>query len=510
MNNHLAPNPHRWRILAIVSVALCMIVVDMTVLYTALPTLTHELAASAKQKLWIVNMYPLVVAGLLPGAGAIGDRYGHRKIFVAGLILFGLASLWAAYSPTAVSLIAARALLAVGAAMMMPATLAIIRHTFPDEKERSLAIGVWAAVASGGAALGPVLGGFLLEHFWWGSVFLINVPVVLIALPLVIWWIYADKGDARRSWDQLGSVLVLIGLIGITYAIKAAAQKQPAWLDVLISGLVGVLFLGVFAWRQMRIHNPLIDFSLFRNRSFSSGVLAAVVVSVALVGFQLVFSQWLQLVRNLSPLQAAYYMLPMPIAAFLAGPLAGLWLPKVGGRTVIFTGLLICGVGLMAVIPFYAGMSAPLVIALTVFGLGAGTAITGASSTIMFSAPAHKAGMAASVEEVSYELGGSLGIAIMGSLMTASYAATLRLPGNLPIPDIAYDSLDEALIVVQSLPLPAAQQLAQAASNAFDFAFVVVTGCAGLLLLLACAGVGMTQLLENQNPAERENSVTPD
>lgn len=487
---HQGPT-HRWLVLALVSVALSMIVVDVTVLYTALPTLTHALSASAKEKLWIVNMYPLVVAGLLPGAGALGDRYGHRRVFLRGLVVFGVASLWAAYSPTATSLIAARAMLAVGAALMMPATLAIIRHSFPDQKERGFAIGVWAAVASGGAALGPVVGGFLLEYFWWGAVFLINVPVVVLALPLVAWFIANDAGNAQRDWDRIGSVLVLLGLLGSTYAIKAAAQNQPAWLEVLGTALLGVAFLAAFAWRQVHIHNPLIDFSLFRQRDFSSGVLAAVTVALALVGFQLVFSQWLQLVLGLSPLTAAYYMLPMPVAAFLAGPVAGLWLPRAGSKTILVAGMTMAGLGLLAAVWHYEAASWPLLVGLAVFGLGAGTAITGASSAIMFTAPPHKAGMAASIEEVSYELGGSLGVALMGSLMTASYAAALYLPEAQNFSPVVFDSLDEALLVAASLPPATANALVTAAHAAFAHAFVVVAGSIGGLLLLAALVVGL-------------------
>ena len=176
--------PGRWLVLAIVSSALLLIVVDMTVLYTALPRLTHELGVTASSKLWIVNIYALVVSGLLLGMGTLGDRLGHKRLFMMGLVVFGAASLAAAYSPNPGALIAARAVLAIGAAMMMPATLSILRLTFTDERERAVAIGVWASVASGGAALGPVIGGVLLEHFWWGSVFLINLPIVLLALPL--------------------------------------------------------------------------------------------------------------------------------------------------------------------------------------------------------------------------------------------------------------------------------------------------------------------------------------
>lgn len=482
-------SPHRWLVLALVSLALCMIVVDMTVLYTALPTLTHELMASAKQKLWIMNMYPLVVAGLLPGAGAIGDRYGHRRIFMMGLFVFGAASLWAAYSPTPASLISARALLACGAALMMPATLAIIRHEFPDEKERGYAIGVWAAVASGGSALGPVVGGFLLEHFWWGSVFLVNVPIVLLSLPLIYLLIEADKGDSSRRWDWLGSILVLVGLIGITYAVKAAAQAQTNWIEVALTAVLGAFFLTVFTLRQRHMQNPLIDFSLFKNNDFSAGFLAAIIVAVALVGFQLVFSQWLQLVRGLGPMHAAYYMLPTSIAAFIAGPISGWWLNKVGGRKVIISGLLLSACGLLSVVATYQLGALYLTLSLLAFGFGAGFAITGASSSIMFNAPKQKAGMAASLEEVSYELGGSFGIALLGSVMTATYAGALALPSDLQVPANVFDSLDEALATAKTLPLDAAQSLALAASEAFDRAFVTVTACAGILMLLTLLAI---------------------
>src|SRR5690606_36405409 len=220
-------NANRWLILAIISSALFLIVIDMTVLYTALPTLTHDLRATASEKLWIVNAYGLVVAGLLLGMGTLGDRLGHKRLFVVGLLVFGLASLCAVFSTTPSLLIASRALLAVGAAMMMPATLSILRLVFTDDSERAMAIGMWVAVASAGAAFGPVLGGVLLEHFWWGSVFLINVPVVLLALVLAIWLIPDRPGNPDRKWDLTGSVQVMVGLIGLAYAIKELGKPAP-------------------------------------------------------------------------------------------------------------------------------------------------------------------------------------------------------------------------------------------------------------------------------------------
>lgn len=483
------PAGNRWLVLAIVSVALLLIVIDMTVLYTALPVLTHDLHASAKQKLWIVNMYPLVVAGILPGAGTLGDRYGHRRTFLAGLAVFGLASLWAAYSPTAESLIAARAALAVGAALMMPATLAILRQTFTHGHERGIAIGIWAAVASGGAALGPVLGGLLLTQFGWGSVFLINVPVVLVSIVLVLWLIAPRPGDHTRRWDWLGSIWVLLGLLGTTYAVKAAAQPQTDWVQVLVAAVLGCVFLAVFVRRQRRIAHPLVDFGLLRDRGFSVGVIAALTCSIAFIGFQLVFSQWLQLVRELTPLQAGLQVMPIALASFVSGPLAGSWMERVGSRNIILLGMAMTTLGLLGVVFTYTAMGFGLLACLLLFGAGFGVAVTGASAAIMFNAPEDKAGMAASVEEVSYELGGSFGVALMGSLMTAVYASKLVLPENLAQYPQALDSLDEARIVAEGLPADLAQQLIGLAAGAFDHAFVVVSLVGAALLVLTLASL---------------------
>ncbi|KAF7597989.1 MAG: MFS transporter [Candidatus Dactylopiibacterium carminicum] len=481
---------NRWLVLVIVSVALFLIVIDMTVLYTALPRLTHDLAASAAEKLWIVNTYPLVVAGLLPGAGTLGDRLGHKRLFLAGLMVFGVASACAAYSPGAALLIASRALLAVGAAMMMPATLSIIRHTFQDDDERAFAIGVWAAVASGGAALGPVVGGLLLlEHFWWGSVFLINVPIVLLALPLAWRLIPAREGDSTRRWDLLGSLQIMVGLVSLAYAIKALGHRSPSLAAVTIATLLGCGFVLLFVRRQRRSAAPLIDFALFRNRRFSSGVAAAITASVALIGIELVFTQRLQLVLGLSPLQAAYLILPIPLAAFIAGPLAGLALKWLDPGRMMATALAVSALGTLGLMLTYAGSLGPLLASLTVLGLGLGTVITGASSAIMLNAPAERAGMAAAVEEVSYELGGAIGVALLGSVLSMVYSASLSLPIGLAVAETARDSLDEALIAAEALTPGAAAQLVTLARGAFDEAFVMVLTVVLVLLGLVSAAI---------------------
>lgn len=378
---------NRWLILTMVASALFLIVIDMTVLYTALPRLTQALDASASQKLWIVNAYPLVVAGLLPGAGMLSDRIGHKRLFLAGLPVFAVASLCAAFSPTAEWLIAARVFLAVGAAMMMPATLSIVRHVFTDERERALAIGIWASVASGGAAIGPVVGGLLLEYFWWGSVFLINVPVVLLVWPLAWKLIPRCGGDNPRPSDIVGSVQIMIGLVGAIYALKELSKPTPDVSALLVAALIGVLFLALFVRRQQRSAHPMIDFSLFRNRLFAGGIGVALLSMVALIGIELVLSQRLQLVLGLSPLQAALFILPIPLASALAGPVAGLLLPRYGERSIILGGFVLTTLGIAGLAASYQSGMALQLVSLALVGFGLGGVITAASTAIMLNAP---------------------------------------------------------------------------------------------------------------------------
>lgn len=480
----------KWLTLAIVSMALLLIVVDMTVLYTALPTLTHDLAASSASKLWIINAYTVVVSGFLLGMGALGDRVGYRRMFVAGLAVFGVASLCAAFAPTAGALIAARALLGVGAAMMMPATLAIIRLSFTDERERAVAIGVWASVASGGAALGPVVGGVLLEYFWWGSVFLINVPVVLLALALTWWFIpHTPKSAdaAKRPWDFIGSVQALAALVCLVLTIKEFAKPAPSGTLAMVTGVLAGVAMVLFVRRQRRSTAPLVDFGLFRNPYFSGGVIAAIVASVALIGVELVFSQRLQLVVGLTPLQAGLTLLPIPLAAFVAGPLAGLLLARVGSRPIILAGLLSTALALCA-LALTADVHGPLKVAvLALLGLGVGATMTAASNAVMGNAPVERAGMAASIEEVSYELGGVLGIAVLGSVLSWRYTATMAIPDSLGAPASASDGIDAALLAAETLPAPAAAQLVALAHAAFDQAFMAVM-VAAVLIVVAAAG----------------------
>ncbi|TQI80717.1 DHA2 family multidrug resistance protein-like MFS transporter [Serratia fonticola] len=479
---------NRWLILAMISSALFLIITDMTVLYTALPRLTLALDASAAQKLWIVNAYPLVVAGLLPATGMLSDRIGHKRMFIAGLPVFALASLCAAFSPSSQLLIASRAFLAIGAAMMMPATLSIVRHVFTDERERALAIGIWAAVASGAAALGPVVGGVLLSHFWWGSVFLINVPVVMLVLPFAWYLIPHCGGDRQRPCDFISSLQIMIGLVAAIYALKELSKPAFSLIEFGVAAALGALFLTLFVRRQQRTQHPMIDFSLFRNRLFTSGVSVAIVSMIALVGVELVLSQRLQLVLGMTPLMAALFILPIPVASALAGPLAGMLLPRYGERFMLVGGFALTALGIAGAGLLYQSNVAMQLICLFIVGFGLGGAITAASTAIMLNAPEEKAGMVAAIEDVSWELGSVLGITLLGGLMTAVYSHSLVLPANLPAGDLAYDSIDEALRMAGHMGADSAERLIHLARAAFDQAFIAVLAAAVLLTSLS-AGV---------------------
>ncbi|MFC9430504.1 MFS transporter [Streptomyces sp. NPDC056987] len=483
----------RWWLLVTVSAGLLLISLDMSVLYTALPRLTEDLGADASQKLWIINAYPLVMAGLLLGAGTLGDRVGHKRMFLTGLVLFGAASALAAFAATPALLIGARAFLAVGAAAMMPATLSLIRVTFDDERERTMAIGVWGSMSVVGTALGPIVGGLLLEYFWWGSVFLINVPVVLLALVAGAVLAPGDTHGSDKPWDLVASLLVMAGLVGLVYAVKEATRPGAQPLYVVAALLVSAAGFTLFVLRQRRQTHPLLDLALLRHPHILSGIVAAALAMFGTAGVQLVLAQRLQLVVGLTPLHAGVLVAAFALGCLPAGVAAGSLAWRTGPRPLIIGGLLTAAAGVLLTLLLTPGALPVLdvhpdhpvwvVPGLLVAGAGTGLAMTAASAAIMGNAPAHRAGMAASVEEVSYELGSLFGVAVLGSALTSLYTNTVRLPEGSPA--VAKDSLDQALTASGGLPEDRARGLLDAAHSAFDNGYVAV-----LLVVTAALAIG--------------------
>ena len=433
----------RWLVLATVSAGLLMVSVDTTVLYTALPALTGDLQADASQKLWIINAYPLVMAGLLPGAGTLGDRIGHKRMYLTGLALFAAASLLAAFAPSPPVLIAARAFLAVGAAAMLPATAALIRITFDDEHERGIAIGVWGTMAVLGAALGPIVGGLLLQHFWWGSVFLLNIPVVLLALAATAAFVPGGPGHRDRPWDLIASLQAMIALAGLVYAIQEAAKPGPMPLAIVLALLAAAAGSVTFVRRQRRQAYPLIDFSLFRNRSLLTGVIAAALAMAATAGIDLLLTQRLQLVLGLTPLHAGLIVTAFAAGSLPVGVLAGGLLHRTGARPLIGGGLLLGALGVLVTllltpgaVPLLGGGRSPawVVPGLVLAGAGLGIVMVAASAAIISGAPPQRAGMASSIESVSYELGSLAGVTVLGTILTAVYSQHDPPPRNRPRP----------------------------------------------------------------------------
>lgn len=457
----------RWSLLATVSSALLLIALDNSILYTALPTLTRELGADGSASLWIINAYPVVMAGLLLGAGTLGDRVGHVRMFRTGLVIFGVASLLAAFAPTAAVLIAARALLAVGAATMMPATLALIRVTFHIERERNIAIAVWGTVSVIGAALGPIVGGALLQAFWWGAVFLINVPIIVVALAATAFIQPANDPDPVKRWDLISSIQAMIGLVALVVAIKEFANTTPAWPTIVLAAIASAATLTLFARRQQRLDHPLLDFTIFTNRAFTAGVIAAAVTMFAIGGAQLVTVQRLQLVADFSPVQSGLVVSAIMLGAVPTALAGGAVLHRSGLRILISGGLALAGLGLALSVLTFASSLPALVTGLVITGLGLGAVIAVASTAIVGNAPARRAGMASSVEEVSWEFGNLTAVAFIGTLIGLVYSTAIRLPPGSP--EAARDSLTTALALPESTA-----ELHEAARSAFDTGYLVV------------------------------------
>lgn len=508
-----ATTVHQWILLVVVGIGLLMVALDITILYTALPTLARDLYASSSQGLWIINVYPLVTAGLLLGAGTLGDRIGHRQMYLAGLLVFGLSSLMAALSPISEVLIAARICQAVGAAAMMPATLALIRISFENERDRNIAISIWASLSLVGAMLGPLLGGILLQHFWWGAIFLINLPVVIIAIIGTLWVAprHPHKhGGVLHPWDSISSLQVLVTLSTLVAAIKEFAAPQPSWPFAGILLTLSATAAVLFTRRQSKLSHPLLDFSLFRNPAFASGVMAAVFVTFATGGLLLCITQRFQWVEGFTPLQTGLLVSAIFLGTLPSGLLGGALLNRLGLRWLISGGLAVGGIGVLLAVFGQAFGIVWLVIGLVIAGGGLGATISVASTAIVGNAPAYRAGMAASIEEVAYEFGSLSAVAVLGSLLTRLYSTTVQLPHGAP--ELARKGIAEAQESAQGME-SVDITLFEAAVHAFEYAYqsvmiVIAIGLfAGALLTARCLHSHASSGVVNGMVAPTQNGI---
>ncbi|XVQ08567.1 MFS transporter [Spirillospora sp. CA-255316] len=444
---------------------------DLTALNQAIPHLTADLRPSATQILWIADAYGFALAGLLITMGGIGDRIGHKRLLLIGTALFGVTSALTAYAGSAEQLIAARFLLGVAGATLMPSALSLIRRVFTDPKERTMAIGAFGGIGGLAVGLGPVVGGALLDHFWWGSVFLINVPIMVAVLVAGSAVLPETRNPSPGRLDLPSVPLSIAGLLGVVYALKETAADGVS-AGAAGAALAGVLALAAFVVRQARLDDPLIDVRLFRRIAFSGSVTTNMFAMFALVAQSLIFSLYFQLVLGWSPLQSGLAGLPGALGAMVGG--AALAPPLIGavGRARVVAAGLALGATAFALlsrigteVDYFPAVLVPMVLS----GLGIGMVMTVTADTVLATVPRERSGAASAISETGMELGGALGTAVLGSVLNAVYRHNVELPGGLP-PEAGHaarDSLAGAVEVAAGLPGRPAEAVTGAAGRAF-------------------------------------------
>jgi DHA2 family multidrug resistance protein-like MFS transporter len=473
-----------WLGLAVLALPTLLLSLDVSVLYLALPSLAADLGADSTQQLWILDIYSFMLAGFLVTMGTLGDRIGRRRLLLIGATAFGVTSVLAAYATTPAMLIAARALLGVAGATLMPSTMALIRNMFRDPKQMAGAIGIWFACFMGGMTLGPLVGGALLSHFWWGSAFLLGVPFMALLLavgPTLL----PEYRDASAGRLDLASVVLSLGaILPVIYGLKEIARDGLAATPVLI--VVAGVGVGVtFVRRQRRLADPLLDLSLFANRAFRSALGTGLAIGVVMAGVTLTSTLYLQSVRGLSPLSAGLWMVPQMIA-MAAGMLASPVLARrIRPARLMAAGLLIAGAGMLANVFVDTFGIAAVVVGLTLAGVGISPTMALTTQLLLGSAPPEKAGSAASLSETSGEFGVAMGVASLGSLAAVAYRSSLALPWDIPAAteEAARQGITEAVAAAQELPGSAAADVLDAARTAFVSAVSTVAGVGTVVFL---------------------------
>ncbi len=484
-----------WAALGVLMLPVLLVSVDNTVLSFALPEISLALRPSGTEQLWIIDVYSLVLAGLLVTMGVLGDRFGRRRMLLIGATGFAVVSVLAAFAPTAALLIAARAALGLFGAMLMPSTLSLLRSIFTNRDQRRLAIAIWASAFSAGSALGPVVGGFLLEHFAWGSVFLIAVPVLVPLLIGGVWLLPESRDPHPGRIDPIGITLSMAAMIPVVYAIKAFAVDGPTAQSSVIAG-AGLVMGALFVRRQLRSATPMLDMTLFRRGAFSGAILVNLLSVVALVGFLYFVSQQLQLVLGLSPMVAGLALVP-GMAAMIVSGLTVVPISRRVPPHIVVPAALSFSVSAYLIVAATAELnSVPwLVVAFIVLGVGIGAAETISNELILAHAPAEKAGAASAVSETAYELGAVLGTALLGGIITAFYRGALAIPAGVPAQAAAEarETLAGAYTASGRLPGEVGQPLWDAAASAFGSG-VVTTSLIGAALVAAALVIAATTL----------------
>lgn len=477
----------RWWTLAILSLSLLIIGLDNTILNVALPTLQREFQSSSSELQWMVDSYIVVFAGLLLTLGALGDRFGRARALQAGLIIFGLASVWAAYSQSAGQLIAARAVMGIGGAFIMPATLSVLIDVFPRE-ERGRAISIWAGVAGLGIGLGPLTGGLLLEWFWWGSVFMVNVPIVVIALVAGLVLVPDSRDPEATGLDIPGGLLSMGAVTSLVFAIIEAPSK--GWLDpVVVGAFAAAIVLGIgFTIRELRTDAPMLDFSFFRNFHFSFGAAAIGFAFFALFGMIFLLTQYLQFVRGYTALEAGYRLIPIALGIMIGASQSHRWVARFGTPKVVSTAMVGLAV-IMGAMALWGSGTEYWIVGTMLFLMAAmmGNVMAPSTESVMGALPAAKAGVGSAMNDLVRQVAGALGVAVIGSAVNTVYAnrmsdAVTNLPPQAAEP--AGDSVGAALRIAADVGGPQGAALASAANDAFMDAFgIAAVIAAGLLLV---------------------------
>jgi DHA2 family multidrug resistance protein-like MFS transporter len=466
-----------WAILAVLAAALALISLDNTIVNVALPTLQEELGASTAELQWIVDAYSVLFAGVLLLAGSLGDRFGRRRALVIGLVIFGAGSLAAGFATTADMLIVCRAIMGIGGAFIMPSTLSILVQVFTEPRARAQAIGIWAAVAGAAVAIGPILGGFLLEVTTWHAIFWVNPPLVLLAL-VATWRLVPESCDpSRPRLDPLGAVLSTVGIIALIVTVIEVPDQGISALTIT-STITAIVFLIAFVWWERRAPRPLLPMELFTQRLFTIAIITVALVYGALMGVMFFLPQFLQLVQGDTPLQSGIAMLPAAGGLFLASLFSPRWAERLGTRRTIVAGLALVVLGLVLA-AYLTADSAYLHVggSLGLMGLGLGMVLPQATNSVLASVPRERAGMGSAVNDGVGELGGSLGVAILGSLLSLGYRnqieaqiaaagdAIVTIPAN--VVEAVRESLAAGSLAVAQLPIDVATPIREVAGAAF-------------------------------------------